>query len=269
MSAQTPNIAIAKTPIAAGIDFSGKVALVTGSSRGIGSAIAESLAAHGADVVLCGRQPAPLGKAVERLGRAYPGQITGRAANVARPKEIVALVDAIFQDHGRIDVLVNNAAASPYYGDVLGASMEAWDKTFEVNVRGPFALIQAVAARWNQQGGSVVNVVSVGGLRPGHGVGVYNITKAALIMLTRQLAQELGSRGIRVNAVAPGVIKTQFSKVLWSNPETMRRILTTNPMHRIGTPQEVAHAVVFLASDAASYINGQVLVADGGGGDFS
>lgn len=250
-------------------DLSGKVALITGSSRGLGMAIAEAFAAHGAQIALCARHPSALKRASERLSSAYPGRISAHSANTGRPDDMPGLVDAVLKDHGRIDMLVNNAAASPYYGDLLGASIGAWDKTFEVNVRGPFALIQAVALRWNTGGGSIVNVVSVGGMRPGPGVGVYNISKAALIMLTRQLAFELGPRGIRVNAVAPGVIKTQFSKILWSNPATMRRILATNPMRRIGTPREVAAAALFLASDAASYINGQILVADGGGGDFS
>jgi len=165
----------------------------------------------------------------------------------------------------RIDILVNNAATNPYMGPVLGAEPSAWDKTFEVNVRGVFLLTKLVyEASMESHGGSIVNVASTGGLKPGIGLGVYNITKAAVIMVTRQLARELGGK-VRVNAVAPGLIKTRFAEALWGNQEILDRILSFNPMGRIGLPEEVASAVLFLASDAASYVNGEVLVVDGGG----
>src|SRR5437773_162648 len=148
-----------------------------------------------------------------------------------------------------------------------GASPSAWDKTFEVNVRGVFLLTKLVyEASMESHGGSIVNVASTGGLKPGIGLGVYNITKAAVIMLTRQLARELGGK-VRVNAVAPGLIKTRFAEALWGNQEILDRVLAQNPMGRIGLPEEVAGAVLFLASDAASYVNGEVLVVDGGGGE--
>jgi len=167
----------------------------------------------------------------------------------------------------RIDILVNNAATNPYFGPVLGAELSAWDKTFEVNLRGVFLLTKLVyEASMESRGGAIVNVASIGGIRPGLGLGVYNVTKAGVIMLTKQLARELGGK-VRVNAVAPGLIKTRFAEALWGNQEILDRVLAQNPMARIGVPDEVAAGVLFLASDAASYVNGEVLVIDGGGGE--
>ncbi|HEV3101488.1 MAG TPA: SDR family oxidoreductase, partial [Candidatus Dormibacteraeota bacterium] len=167
----------------------------------------------------------------------------------------------------RIDILVNNAATNPYFGPVLDAELSAWDKTFEVNLRGIFILTKLVyAASMEKYGGAIVNVSSIGGIRPGLGLGVYNITKAGVIMLTRQLARELGGK-VRVNAVAPGLVKTRFAEALWSNEAILDRVISSNPMGRIGVPDEIAGAVVFLVSDAASYVNGEVLVIDGGGGE--
>jgi NAD(P)-dependent dehydrogenase (short-subunit alcohol dehydrogenase family) len=164
----------------------------------------------------------------------------------------------------RIDILVNNAATNPYFGPTVDAELAAWDKTFEVNVRGLFLLTKlAYRASMESHGGAVVNIASTGGIRPGFGLGVYNVTKAAVIMLTRQLALEMGGK-VRVNAVAPGLIKTRFAEALWGNEAILDRIISANPMGRIGLPDEVAGAVVFLASDAASYINGEVIVIDGG-----
>jgi NAD(P)-dependent dehydrogenase (short-subunit alcohol dehydrogenase family) len=166
-----------------------------------------------------------------------------------------------------IDILVNNAATNPYFGPLLGTELAAWDKTFEVNLRGVFVLTKLVYEAWMEtHGGTVINVASIGGLRPGLGLGVYNITKAGVIMLTRQLAREIGGK-VRVNAVAPGLVKTRFAEGLWGNQEILDRVLASNPMGRIGLPEEIAGAVAFLASDAASYINGEVIVIDGGGGE--
>src|SRR4029077_2749307 len=182
------------------------------------------------------------------------------------PEDLQRLVDESMARFSRIEILVNNAATNPYFGPVLAAELGAWDKTFEVNLRGIFLLTKLVYdASMEKRGGVVVNVASVGGLRPGLGLGVYNITKAGVIMLTRQLAHELGGK-VRVNAVAPGLIKTRFAEALWGNEAILDRVLAANPMGRIGTPDEIAGAVAFLASDAASYINGEVLVIDGGGG---
>jgi NAD(P)-dependent dehydrogenase (short-subunit alcohol dehydrogenase family) len=252
-------------PAGSRFDLSGRVALVTGASRGIGSAIAEALAEHGAQVVLSSRKQADLDTEAERINAHYPERATAIAAHAGRPEDLERLVHGVMERFSRIDVLVNNAATNPYMGPVLGAELGAWDKTFEVNVRGMFLLTKLVyEASMESHGGSIVNVASTGGLKPGIGLGVYNITKAAVIMLTRQLARELGG-SVRVNAVAPGLIKTRFAEALWANEEILDRILSFNPMGRVGLPEEVASAVLFLASDAASYVNGEVLVVDGGG----
>ncbi len=256
---------VSAVPSRSRFDLSGRVALVTGASRGIGSAIAEALAEHGAQIVLSSRKQADLDSEAERINVLYPEQATAIAAHAGRQDDLERLVQAVMERFSRIDILVNNAATNPYMGPVLGAEPSAWDKTFEVNVRGVFLLTKLVyEASMESHGGSIVNVASTGGLKPGIGLGVYNITKAAVIMLTRQLARELGGK-VRVNAVAPGLIKTRFAEALWGNQEILDRILSFNPMGRIGLPEEVASAVLFLASDAASYVNGEVLVVDGGG----
>ena len=248
-------------------DLSGRVALVTGASRGIGSAIAEMLAEHGANVVLSSRKQADLDVEAERINAKHGEKATAIAAHSGRPDELQKLVQTTMERFSRIDVLVNNAATNPYMGPVIGAELAAWDKTFEVNLRGVFLLTKLVyEASMEAHGGAIVNVASIGGLRPGIGLGVYNVTKAGVIMLTRQLARELGGK-VRVNAVAPGVIKTRFAEALWGNEAILDRVLASNPMGRIGVPEEVAAAVLFLASDAASYVNGEVLVIDGGGGE--
>ncbi|HKV88239.1 MAG TPA: glucose 1-dehydrogenase [Candidatus Dormibacteraeota bacterium] len=254
-------------PAASRFDLTGRVALVTGGSRGIGGAIATALAEQGAQVVISSRKQADLDEQAERINSQFPERATAVAAHTGRPEDLARLVGAVMERFSRIDILVNNAATNPYMGPVLGAELAAWDKTFEVNLRGVFLLTKLVyEASMEAHGGSVVNVASIGGLRPGIGLGVYNITKAGVIMLTRQLAREIGGK-VRVNAVAPGLIKTRFAEALWANDAILDRVLASNPMGRIGLPEEVAGAVVFLASDAASYVNGEVLVVDGGGGE--
>ena len=247
-------------------DLSGRVALVTGASRGIGSAIAETLAEHGANVVLSSRKQADLDAEAERINARHAEKATPIAAHAGRQEDMERLVQDVMSRFSRIDILVNNAGTNPYFGPVLGAQLSAWDKTFEVNLRGYFILTKLVYEAWMEaHGGAIVNISSIGGLRPGIGLGVYNITKAGVIMLTRQLAREIGGK-VRVNAVAPGLVKTRFAEALWGNQEILDRVLAQNPMGRIGVPDEIAAAVLFLASDAASYVNGEVLVVDGGGG---
>jgi NAD(P)-dependent dehydrogenase (short-subunit alcohol dehydrogenase family) len=252
-------------PSSSRFDLDGRVALVTGASRGIGSAIANALAEQGAQVVLSSRKQADLDDEAERINTRFPERAAGIAAHAGRQEDLQRLVEETMKRFSRIDILVNNAATNPYFGPVLGAELSAWDKTFEVNLRGIFILTKLVyEASMEHHGGAIVNVSSIGGIRPGLGLGVYNITKAGVIMLTRQLASELGGK-VRVNCIAPGLFKTRFAEALWSNEEILRHVLESNPMGRIGNPEEIAGAAVFLVSDAASYVNGQVLVVDGGG----
>ena len=248
-------------------DLTGRAALVTGASRGIGSAIANALAEQGARVALSSRKQGDLDAEAGRINEKFPDSAVAIAAHAGREEDLERLVKDVMERFGRIDILVNNAATNPYFGPVLDAELGAWDKTFEVNLRGVFLLTKLVyAASMEKHGGAIVNVASIGGIRPGYGLGVYDITKAGVIMLTRQLAKELGGK-VRVNAVAPGIIKTRFAEALWGNEAIMERVRTSNPMGRIGMPDEVGGVVAFLVSDAASYVNGEVLIIDGGGGE--
>ena len=248
-------------------DLEGRVAIVTGASRGIGSAIADALADRGATVVLASRKLPDLESEAERINRAHPGKAIAVAAHTGRPEDLERLVDATLERFGRLDILVNNAATNPHFGHTLDADLGLWDKTFEVNVRGLFVLIKyAVEKYMGDHGGVIVNVASVGGIRAAFGLGIYNVTKAAVIHLTKQLALELGPRGIRVNAVAPGLIKTRFAEALWGNQEILDRVLQSTALGRIGEPPEVGKVVAFLCSDDASFMTGEVVVIDGGGG---
>jgi NAD(P)-dependent dehydrogenase (short-subunit alcohol dehydrogenase family) len=254
-------------PATSRFDLTDRVAIVTGASRGIGGAIAEALAEQGAHVVLTSRKQEGLDAEAERINALHPGSAEALAAHAGREEDLKRLVDTVMERHGRIDILVNNAANNPHFGPLMDVEMPAWDKTFEVNLRGLFLLTRLVyRASMEEKGGAVVNIASVGGLRPGFGLGVYNITKAGVIMLTRQLAMEIGSK-VRVNAIAPGLVKTRFAEALWGNEAILKRVTDSNPMGRIAEPREIAGAVVFLASDAASYVNGEVIVIDGGGGE--
>ncbi len=242
-----------------------RVAIVTGASRGLGRAIAEGLAEHGAKVVMSSRKQQDLDREAERLNERFPGSAIAVAAHAGREDDLRRLVEQTMQRLGRIDVLVNNAGTNPYFGPLIDAEPAVWDKTFEVNVRGYFLMTQLVYRAWMEEhGGAVLNIASTGGLRPSLGLGVYNVTKAGVIMLTRQLARELGGR-VRVNCIAPGLFKTRFAEALWSNDAILQRVVQSNPFGRIGSPEEIAGAAVFLVSDAAGYVNGQVLSVDGGG----
>ena len=242
-----------------------RVAIVTGASRGLGSAIAEGLAEQGARVVLSSRKQDDLDREAARMNERFPGSAVAIAAHAGRQDELRRLVDRTLEQFGRIDILINNAGTNPYFGPLIDADLGVWDKTFEVNLRGYFLLTQLVYRGWMEEhGGAVLNIASTGGLRPSIGLGVYDVTKAGVIMLTRQLARELGGT-VRVNCIAPGLFKTRFAEALWSNEAVLQRVVQSNPFGRIGSPEEIAGAAVFLLSDAASYVNGQVLVIDGGG----
>ncbi|HKA12881.1 MAG TPA: SDR family oxidoreductase [Candidatus Dormibacteraeota bacterium] len=242
-----------------------RVAIVTGGSRGLGCAIAEGLAEQGARVVLSSRKQQDLDRAAERINERFPDSALAIAAHAGREDDLDNLVGQTMDQFGRIDILVNNAGTNPYFGPLIDAELAVWDKTFEVNLRGYFLLTKLVYRAWMEEhGGAVLNIASTGGLRPSMGLGVYDVTKAGVIMLTRQLARELGGK-VRVNCIAPGLFKTRFAEALWSNEAILERVVQSNPFGRIGNPGEIAGAAVFLVSDASSYVNGQVLVVDGGG----
>jgi NAD(P)-dependent dehydrogenase (short-subunit alcohol dehydrogenase family) len=241
------------------ISLEGKVALVTGASRGIGRAIAGSLADAGAKVMLSSRKQEQLELAAAEIG----GDTAVFAANAGDIDSAKACVTATVERFGGLDILVNNAATNPYYGRTLGVDAARFDKTFQVNLRGPVFWCQAA---WDQAMGEnpgvIINIASVGGLRAEGALGVYNLTKAALIHLTRQLAAELGPT--RVVGIAPGLVKTDFAQVLVDN--FGERLANALPLGRLGEPQDIANLAVFLASDLASWITGETYVIDGGAG---
>lgn len=251
-------------PISQRFNLSRKVALVTGASRGIGASVARALAECGALVVLCSRQQAVVDAGAQSL-QEEGLQAIGMAANIGQPGEASALVQKIISVCGSVDILVNNAAANPVYGPITDSSLEAFDKVMAVNVKAPLELSQCVYHNMlERRGGSIINISSAGGLTPEPGLGIYSISKAALISLTKVLAKEWGKHGIRVNAICPGLIKTKFSEALWENEKILGRIEQTLPLQRIGHPDEVTGAVLFLASDAGAYCTGAVYTVDGG-----
>jgi NAD(P)-dependent dehydrogenase (short-subunit alcohol dehydrogenase family) len=240
--------------------FEGRVALVTGASRGIGLATAVRLVQEGARVCVTARKPDPLAEAVADLGG--PDVAIGVPGRADDPEHQVEAVARTVQAFGRLDVLVNNTGINPVYGPVLDADDTAARKVLEVNVLSALDWVRKARDAWlGEHGGAVVNVSSVAGLRPASGIGVYGISKAALIQLTQQLAVELGP-AIRVNAVAPAVVKTRFATALYEGRE--EQVAAQYPLRRLGAPDDVAAAVAFLASDDAAWITGQTLVVDGG-----
>jgi len=248
----------------ANFSLEGKVALVAGGSRGIGRAGALAFAEAGADVVVSSRKLADLEQVAEEI-RATGRKGIAIASHIAKVEESKALVEKVKTELGRIDILFNNAGTNPFYGPIIDAEEWAWDTTMNVNLKGPFILGQIVARVMREQGGgSIINTASIGGLRPGTGQGIYSITKAALIMLTRVMAREWGQYNIRVNAIAPGVIKTKLSEALWKDPAVGEAAAQRTSLGRLGEPEDVASAVLYLASDAASYITGETIIVDGG-----
>lgn len=245
-------------------DLSGKVALVTGSSRGIGEATAKLLAEHGATVIVSSRKQ----EACEAVAAAIVnggGRAEALACHAGDLDAMTHLVSSIVSHHGRLDILVNNAAANPFFGNVLDTPLEAIDKTLQVNLRGYFVLSQLAGRQMREQGGGcIVNIASINGLRPGMHQAIYSITKAAVINMTQAFAKECAQFGIRCNAVLPGLTDTKFASALTQNPQLLESVLPQIPAGRYAEPEEIAPAVLYLCSPAASYVNGTTLTVDGG-----
>lgn len=248
------------------VDFGleGKVAIVTGASRGIGEAIACGLAGQGATVVLASRRQEAL-DAVARSIEAEGGKAVGIACHTGKPDAIEALYARVASELGRVDVLVNNAATNPYFGPVLNAPESVFDKTFEVNVKGYFLMAQRAAKIMVEQGeGSIINIASMVGISPAPMQGVYAMTKAAVIAMTKAFAKELGGAGVRCNAICPGLTETKFAKVLIETKAIYETFVKGVPLGRHAQPSEMVGAALYLASKASSYTTGAVLVCDGG-----
>jgi NAD(P)-dependent dehydrogenase (short-subunit alcohol dehydrogenase family) len=241
----------------------GRTALVTGASRGIGKAIAAAFAAEGANVVLSSRKQESLDEVAKEIGAANPGVgVLAKAAHVAHADEAAACVDAAVAEFGGVDILVNNAGTNPYFGPMADIEPAAAAKTVEINQFPIVAWTQlALKAGMAERGGSIINIASIGGLVTEHGIGYYNVTKAAVIHLSRQFAMELAPK-VRVNCIAPGLVKTHLARALWEGKEA--EISKYMPLARLGEPEDIANAAVFLAGDLSSWMTGQTLVVDGG-----
>lgn len=245
-------------------DLRGQTALVTGSSRGIGEATARLLAAHGAHVIVSSRRQEAC-ETVAQAIREDGGEATAMACHAGDIDAMEALVNAIVAARGRLDVLVNNAAANPFFGNVLDTPLEAIDKTLQVNLRGYFVLSQLAGRQMKAQGGgSIVNIASINGLKPGMHQGIYSITKAAVINMTQVFAKECAGFGIRCNAVLPGLTDTKFASALTRNEALLEKMLPHIPAQRYAEPEEIAPAVLYFAAPASAYANGTTLTVDGG-----
>ena len=251
-------------------DLTGKVAIVTGSSRGIGRAIAEAMAAQGATVVISSRNQDACDDVAAAINAEHDANADGPraiaiAASISSKEALQHLVDDTRRQLGRIDVLVCNAASNPYYGPMAGISDDQFRKILDNNVLANHWLIAMVAPEMlAREDGSIIIVSSIGGLTSSTVIGAYNISKAADFQLARNLAAEFGPNNVRVNCIAPGLIKTDFAKALWENPETLKAVTRSTPLRRIGLPQEIAGAAVYLASSASSFMTGQTMIVDGG-----
>ncbi|MGD1070538.1 MAG: SDR family oxidoreductase [Bryobacteraceae bacterium] len=238
-----------------------KVAIVTGASRGIGRAITQAYVQEGARVVVCGRRQETLDEVAREIGPA----VKAVACHVGRTEQIQHLVDSTIAAFGRIDVLVNNAGTNVAQGPCLEMDEAQFDKMIEINLKSAFRLINAVAPGMCARGsGSIVNIASISGLRPQHHGMLYSMTKAALIMMTQSYALELGPSGVRVNAIAPGLIQTKLSEYYWKDETRRTAQIERQPIRHLGQPEEIAEAAVMLAGDGAAYMTGQTLVVDGG-----
>ena len=249
-------------------DLTGKVAVVTGSSKGIGRSIATALAEHGAKVVISSRKPDPCAEVAADINSRcadHPGEAIAIPANIGAKEDLQNLVDRTREQWGQIDILVCNAAVNPYYGPSMDIPDGAFDKIMSSNIKSNHWLCNMVIPEMTERkDGSIMIVSSVGGLKASTVIGAYNISKAADFALVRNLAAEHGPNNIRVNAIAPGLIRTDFARALWENPATLKHATSTTPLRRIGEPDELAGVAVFLASPAGTFATGQNFVVDGG-----
>lgn len=245
-------------------DLTGKVALITGASRGIGLAMAQTYAAVGAKVVLASRKQEDLDAAAADI-RAAGGEALPIAAHTGSEESVAQLFAQAAEAYGGVDIVVNNAATNPHFGPVLTAVDSQWDKILDVNVKGYFRVAKAGAARMKARGGGkIINVASVAGLAPQPGMGVYCVSKAAVLMLTQVLATELAADNIQVNAIAPGFVKTKFSAALWQNPQIYEAITAVIPQKRMAEPEELTGIALYLASAASDFTTGATFTVDGG-----
>jgi NAD(P)-dependent dehydrogenase (short-subunit alcohol dehydrogenase family) len=245
-------------------DLKDKVAVVTGGSRGIGEAIAILFAKHGAKVVLASRKIEGLQEVAAKITEAG-GEALPIACHAGKSDQIAALFDQVKEKYGRVDILVNNAATNPYFGPAVHTPEAAFDKTIEVNIKGYFLFMQHAAQAMVEQGnGSIINIASIAGIRPGAMQMTYAMTKAAVISMTKGFANEIAAAGVRVNAIAPGLVETKFAATLIDTPEIYEHAMAGTPMKRHGQPNEIAGAALYLASDAGAFCTGSVMTIDGG-----
>lgn len=246
-------------------DLTDKVAIITGSSRGIGRAIAERLAEHGARVVISSRSAGPCEEVAAAINEKRPGHAIVVPANISSKEDLQRLVDETRATFGKVDILVCNAASNPHYGPLAGIPDDAFRKILENNIIANNWLITMVTPEMRERrDGAIIIISSVGGLRGTSVIGAYAISKAADMQLARNLAQELSPDNIRINCIAPGLVKTDFARVLWDSPENEKRAVSGTPLRRLGEPDDIAGAAVFLASKAGGWVTGQTVVVDGG-----
>lgn len=240
-----------------------KVAIITGSSRGIGQATAELMAELGAKVVITSRTLKDCEKAAHQI-REKGGEAFAIAGNIRNRENVDTIVESTLNTYGKLDTVIANAATNPHFGPILSADHATWEKTMTTNAESNLWFAQAAAEQLIKNKGSMVLISSIAGLRGNTGLGIYGISKIAQVQLIQNLAQELGPQGVRVNGVAPGLVKTDFAKALWEDPKLLERYEHRTPLRRAGEVEDIASAVAFLASDGARYITGQTLVVDGG-----
>lgn len=247
-------------------DLDGKVAIISGASRGIGEAIARAYADAGARVVISSRKLENVSPVADSINEEYSDRALAVAAHAGQREDVEALVQHALDHFGRVDIAVSNAATNPHFGPLMDAEPWQWDKILDVNVKGAFWLCQFAARAMiaRGEGGKLINMASVAGLKPGPMMGIYSVSKAAVLMLTKALAVELGSENIQANAIAPGFVKTRFSAALWQNEAINKRLTRETPLRRMAEPREIAGIALYLASSASDFTSGAVFTIDGG-----